>query len=103
MKEKNAQRALRFGMLTACSAMLCAGLLVYTHMQRTAHARNPLPKTSIAALAFTAYYPYPAPDGYSYTEESAQVSNGVLFYSLNHDSRKILVSQQLRPQKPYVG
>ena len=56
-------------------------------------------KVFTGQLQFTLYYPTPLPEGVIYTEGSANITHGVLFYQLQTPKGAITISQQASPKQ----
>ncbi|MGF7228985.1 MAG: hypothetical protein ACQR33_03260 [Candidatus Saccharibacteria bacterium] len=96
---KRRQHTLR-NVYTASAALLviAAGTLLIIEHGKTSTTANPIPPTLTSDLTFNLYYPASLPTDYSYKENSANISNGMLFFTLKNATGQITtVSEQAEP------
>jgi hypothetical protein len=89
----------RIGLYASIIVLAVAGLLLYRHVIDTKSRQSPLTVKVTGAVKFQTYYPNPLPDTYYYAQDSANVRNDILFYTVTNGEDKILVSEQAKPAK----
>ncbi len=88
----------------ALSALLAVALLLILASAaawwRLARDEWPLPAAIRSQAGFSLYYPTVIPAGYSYTNGSARIQRGVLFFTISSGNKVVRISEQKLPSNP---
>jgi hypothetical protein len=97
-KKRHFKNFLQLKYVALLCVLLVAALILFLLVIN--RSSGPIPQNIKKSVSFPVYYPSSLPRGYALEKSSVQYENQILFFSLNHGSRKISVSEQVAPKNP---
>lgn len=77
--------------------VLVFGLLLGLYLMKP---KNPFPENIRKEISYPLYYPEKLPEGYKLDKSSVKVESNIMFFTLDNEDKKIIVSEQAIPSQP---